>query len=157
MLARGIYKFCPRCRIRRHPTHKVISSFHPFVERQTAGLFEYLWRVVYLCVGSKFKLRYGANVPLHNIVNSATNKGCSHIHQFIVNIFSIISVEDFHFFAMQHQSGVNFVIQQESSHSSLLLSIDNCPVDGGCATILGQKRGVEIEGAMRWHIPHHFR
>ena len=49
------------------------------------------------------------------------------------------------------------MIQKEGSHPGFRLSVDNRPVDGGRPSILWQKRSMEIEGAMRRHIPHHLR
>ena len=157
MFSRGVHKFGPRCRIWRHAAHKVIGGFHPFIERQATSVFENLWRVVHLRIRGKFYLRNWVDVALHDVIDRAANEGCSEIHQFVVNIFGIVCVKDLHFFAMQHQSSVNFVIQQEGSHSCLLFSIDNRPVDGSSSTILWQKRGMKVEGAMRRHVPHHLR
>jgi len=53
---------------------------------------------------------YGAQIALHDVIDRTANEGCSEIHQFVVNIFGIVCVKDLHFFAMQHQSSVNFVI-----------------------------------------------
>ena len=51
---------------------------------------------------------------------------------------------------------IDVVVEQEGSYTCLALAINECPVNGSGSPILGQQRGVEVEGSQRWHGPHAF-
>ena len=57
---------------------------------------------------------------------------------------------------MNDATGVDFVVEQEGGDASFGVSINNGPVDGGGTAILREQRGVEIESAVRGHIPNDF-
>ena len=49
------------------------------------------------------------------------------------------------------------LVQEERSDSCPRLTVDQGPVDGGCAAVGGQQRGMEVERALGRHGPHHAR
>lgn len=51
---------------------------------------------------------------------------------------------------------IDVVVEQEGGDTCLTLAIDEGPVDGSGSPILGQQRGMKVEGAQGWHGPYAF-
>ena len=74
-----------------------------------------------------------------------------------MHYFHIICICNRHTDLLDDFSGIYLMFQEESSDTSLRVTINDCPVDGSSSTILRKQRCMEIECAQPGHIPYHFR
>ena len=70
--------------------------------------------------------------------------------------FCIVVARNRYAFLQDDVSSVNLVLQKEGGDACLFVAIDDGPVDGRCASVLGQERRMQVEGAHRGHVPYHF-
>ena len=82
------------------------------------------------------------------------HKACAHIHEPVVDITCGVGVLDAAFLTENDASGVNVMVDHERGDSCHPLPVDDCPVDRGCAAVLRQQGGVEVEGAELGHRPY---
>ena len=75
----------------------------------------------------------------------------------VVHIAHIVGRKDFDTFLCDDVAGVYFMLEEESRDPGLRVSVDDSPVDRGCATVAREQRSVEIECAEARHSPYHFR
>lgn len=73
-----------------------------------------------------------------------------------MDVLHVVCVEDGHRDALDDLARIDVVIQEERRDARLGVAVDDGPVDGRSATVLRQKRRVEVESSLRRHIPHHF-
>ena len=78
-------------------------------------------------------------------------------HQAVMHRLYIVGAGDWHPALLDDVARVNLVLQEESGHTRLSITVHHRPVDGRGTTILGQQRSVQVEGAQRRHGPHHLR
>ena len=74
-------------------------------------------------------------------------------HQLIVHRTHGIIVRDRLSLLTDDSTFIYLVVKQERCNTRLPLTIYHRPIDGCCATILGQQRGVQVEGSQPRHSP----
>ena len=79
------------------------------------------------------------------------------IHKSSVERAEILVRQDIHLLLEENGPRVDMLVQEERSDSCPRLTVDQGPVDGSCAAVGGQQRGMEVERALGRHRPHHAR
>ena len=91
----------------------------------------------------------------YDVIKCLDGKTGSQFHQFVMHGSGVVIGQDGNTFLMDYIAGIYLVLEEECGYAGLPVSVYDGPVDGGGTTVLGQKGGVQVEGAQRGHAPDH--
>ena len=95
-------------------------------------------------------------IGLKQQIDSARNQPLAHLHHTIVQRTNILLCSNLKGLLEDDTARVNLMVKEESSGTRNLITIDDCPIEGRCASILWEKSSMQIECAQPRHSPYHF-
>ena len=147
-LAIGGDQFGPGCRIGREPSDEVVDPFHGLLPIDVAGLFEDLWsRAQFASSRHQLLLGNGLNLTRKNLIDRFRDQAGTYLHEGIMHLSDIVRVGNGEMTLQDDAARIDLMLQEEGGHTRLRVSVDHSPVDGGCAPVLRQEGGMEVEGA----------
>src|SRR5690606_11612297 len=79
------------------------------------------------------------------------------MHQFLIKRSQIVFLKNGFLLLKNYIACIDLMFKEERCNSGFFFAIDDSPVDGGSATVIRQKGGMEIKCTQRRHVPHYFR
>ena len=144
----------PRRRIGRQPADKIHDPLARPAPVDAAVLLEDLRRGVQRRLVGVL-LPDGPDIPRRDALDGLQNQPGAHLHEPFVHRADRILRADRHADLPDDGPLVDFVVQQEGRDAGFGLAVDDRPVDRRGTPVLGQQRGVEIEGPQPRHGPDH--
>lgn len=127
-----------------------------FVPADLAGFAEDFGGVAEGLVGEEPVLGNGPGSAGEDFFHGAEDEGGADFHHAVVDGSGVVLGVDGDAFLENDASGVDVVVEEEGGDAGFGVAVDYGPIDGGCATVLGQEGGMEVEGAHRGHGPDDF-
>ena len=78
------------------------------------------------------------------------------LHESVVDVLYVGIVGDGELALGDDATGVDVVVEEEGGDAGEGLAVDDCPVDWGCAAIVGEQGCMDVECAEARHCPHYF-
>ena len=153
----GLYQFCPRSRIGRQTTDKIINPLDRLVPVDATSILEYFGSRTQFAHYSHFFLRNGFHRICKNGIHSLRNQTSAKHHQFIVYNTYIVRIRNRHTNLLDDLSRINLMFQEKSCDARFRITVNHRPVDRCSSTILRQQRSMQIESSQTRHIPNHLR
>ena len=138
----------------RESAHKVVDALRREREVDGAGFLEYL-RGGVAGVALLLGLRGHVAVGREEEVDGVGAELGAELHESVVDVLYVGIVGDGELALGDDATGVDVVVEEEGGDAGEGLAVDYRPVDGCCATIVGEQGSMDVECAEARHSPHH--
>ena len=137
----------------REAADEVVDLLGGTVPVDAAGVFEYLRRGAQGGVGRHLFLGDRGDAAGQDVVDGVCHQLSAQQHEAVVHGAHVVGVGNGDAHLADDFAGVNLLAEKEGGEPGLGLAVDDGPVDGRRAAVLGQEGGVKVERAQAGHGP----